>query len=270
MNKFTYMGNGSTKAFGFTFPFFDKDDVVVSVNGSIATSGYIITLTENGDNSDYPYIGGTVKFNNAPISTDTITIYRQIVPTRPIDYQPTEEIEPEDLNQDFNFLLELVRDNYALLESIKETYTDLAKSQEFKALEARMTATMSAINGLGNIGELRNASTFTATGRKTLAGFAMPSNQSIDISTENLAAGLSYIAPANGYITFAQASTAAGQWVNMENTRTRVSSRIYTGSNDGYDVKTFVPAAKGDGFYIRSTLGGTVNYLKFVYAQGEI
>ena len=38
MNKVSFMGNGETKDFHFNFPFFTKDDVVVTVNEKTQTA----------------------------------------------------------------------------------------------------------------------------------------------------------------------------------------------------------------------------------------
>ena len=56
------------------------------------------------------FSGGRVIFLSAPEMDVQIDIFRQISLSRVIDYQPTDKIDPEDLNADFNFLLAAFQD----------------------------------------------------------------------------------------------------------------------------------------------------------------
>ncbi|MDR0727232.1 MAG: hypothetical protein LBF37_04190, partial [Rickettsiales bacterium] len=57
---------------------------------------------------------GYVTLVIAPGDGAVIDIFRQISLSRIVDYQPTANIDPENLNTDFNFLLEAFRDLRAI------------------------------------------------------------------------------------------------------------------------------------------------------------
>ncbi len=104
MYKISYTGDGQTSEYIFAFPFFQNADVRVALDNSVLNdTQYSVVANENFD-------GGTVIFPE-PVQTGAqIDIFRQISLTRVVDYQPTAKIDPENLNTDFNFLLEAFRD----------------------------------------------------------------------------------------------------------------------------------------------------------------
>lgn len=105
MLKVSYVGDGVLNEFAFDFKFFQPADVRVAVNESLSDpSEYNIAFDEN------TMRGGTVSFAEPPAEGVRIDIFRRIHLERFIDYQPTAEIDPERLNDDFNFLLEAFRD----------------------------------------------------------------------------------------------------------------------------------------------------------------
>lgn len=104
MYKISYTADGTTTEFVFVFPFFQNDDVKVSIDNVILdNTQYDVNPNENFD-------GGLVIFATPPASGKTIDIFRQVSLNRVIDYQPTAKIDPEDLNSDFNFLLAALQD----------------------------------------------------------------------------------------------------------------------------------------------------------------
>lgn len=103
MYKVSYTGDGITTEYVFAFPFFQVADVHVALDESDETTGY--SVVPNDD-----FTGGRVIFEIAPESDVKIDIFRQISLSRVIDYQPTDKIDPEDLNSDFNFLLAAFQD----------------------------------------------------------------------------------------------------------------------------------------------------------------
>ncbi len=105
MYKISYVADGATTEFAFSFPFFQVADVRVAINGLIGDSGYVFSVLPNEN-----FSGGNVVFDDAPIEDTKIDIFRQIALKRTIDYQPTKKIDPEDLNSDFNFLLAAFQD----------------------------------------------------------------------------------------------------------------------------------------------------------------
>lgn len=103
MYKISYVADGATTEFDFSFPFFQVADVHVAINE--CASGLNYTVIPNED-----FSGGRIIFDMAPDADDKIDIFRKISLSRIIDYQPTKKIYPEDLNADFNFLLSAFQD----------------------------------------------------------------------------------------------------------------------------------------------------------------
>lgn len=103
MYKVSYIGDGITTEYVFVFPFFQVADVHVALDNALVESG--CTIVPNDD-----FSGGRVIFETAPEADIQIDIFRQISLSRVIDYQPTDKIDPEDLNDDFNFLLAAFQD----------------------------------------------------------------------------------------------------------------------------------------------------------------
>ena len=114
MHKISYTANGVTSEYVFAFPFFNNADVRVSVNGTL------LDYTQYGVWPNEDFTGGTVIFPTPPDKNSEIDIFRQISLKRVIDYQPTAKIDPENLNSDFNFLLEAFRDLHSIDASVTE------------------------------------------------------------------------------------------------------------------------------------------------------
>lgn len=104
MYKISYDSDGVTTEYMFSFPFFQNADICVAVdNQTLPPEKYAVIANDD-------FTGGTVIFADAPDENARIDIFRHISLSRVVDYQPTAEIDPEDLNSDFNFLLEALRD----------------------------------------------------------------------------------------------------------------------------------------------------------------
>ncbi len=104
MHKISYTGNGVDTEYTFVFPFFQNADIKVCVNNELLDD------TQYNVNPDNDFSGGSVELAVAPAVGAQIDIFRQISLNRVIDYQPTQKIDPEDLNSDFNFLLAAFQD----------------------------------------------------------------------------------------------------------------------------------------------------------------
>lgn len=164
MQKVSYMGNGSTTEFTFNFPFYENTNIVVTKNGTTATTGYTVIGASAGLNADIPYTGGKVVFDTAPIATDSITISRQIPLTRYTDYQPTELINTTVLNQDQNYTLEIIKDFRDELDEFDEKYDELTDLESLQTLETKIDTVSTQITNLGDISTLRqNVSDLTTT-----------------------------------------------------------------------------------------------------------
>jgi len=161
MQKVSYMGNGSTTEFTFNFPYFENTDVVVTKNGTTAT-GYNIVGNSAGLDADIPYIGGKVVFETAPTALDCITISRSLPLQRQYDYQPLVKIDPTTLNQDMNYLMEVLKDLQDELDGLSAQYADIADKDSTATLLARISAihdeivaVSAQITALGDISTLR-------------------------------------------------------------------------------------------------------------------
>ncbi|MCQ2582021.1 MAG: hypothetical protein MJ170_03510 [Alphaproteobacteria bacterium] len=169
MQKVSYMGDGSTTEFYFNFPFFENSNVVVTVNNEPAT-GYYIIGTSGGIDADIPYIGGKVVFEIAPTSIDCITIARQLPLERIVDYQPLSKIDPTTLNQDLNYLMEVIKDRKDELADLTTKYTEIADKESTDIILARISAIHeeivdidAKIQALGDIGTLQQRVTDLTT-----------------------------------------------------------------------------------------------------------
>lgn len=162
MQKVSYMGDGETTEFSFNFPYFDNTNIVVTKNNTSAT-GYEIVGTSGGLDADFPYTGGKVVFETAPTSLDSITIARSLPLARIVDYQPLAKLEPTTLNQDANYLMEVIKDLSDELETLKTQYSEIADKESTATLLARITtihneivAVSAQITALGDVSEIRS------------------------------------------------------------------------------------------------------------------
>lgn len=128
MQTVSYMGDGTTTEFTFNFPYYENSNVIVTINESVAT-GYSIVGTSGGADADIPNIGGKVVFETAPRITDIIKITRHLPLERIVDYQPTEKIDPTILNQDANYLMEVIKDRKDELEDLTSKYAEIADKE---------------------------------------------------------------------------------------------------------------------------------------------
>ena len=162
MQKVSYMGNGSTTEFYFNFPYFENSNVIVTKNGA-ATTGYNIVGNSGGLDADIPYTGGKVVFEVAPTSLDSITISRQLPLSRIVDYQPLARIEPTILNQDLNYLLEILKDQKDALDDFNTKYTSITNQETIQNLLTRLDTVGQQIINLGDLSQIRdNISTLNA------------------------------------------------------------------------------------------------------------
>ncbi|MBQ9540297.1 MAG: hypothetical protein IJU89_02630 [Alphaproteobacteria bacterium] len=156
MKKVSYIGNDETMIFYFSFPYYEKSNIVVTVNGA-AASGVEVVGNPGGINADFPFIGGHIAFDNAPGDTDVITISRVLPLSRVVDYQQMVQIDPKTLNMDMNYIKQVLDDLNEELDEIQET-TDTDKLNEVKqkidAINERLdglnnaTASIGGINGI--------------------------------------------------------------------------------------------------------------------------
>lgn len=148
MQKVSYMGNGSTTEFFFNFPYFENSNIVVTVNNGSAPA-YNVIGTSAGLDADIPYTCGKVVFETAPSSIDSITIARSLPLSRIADYQPLAQIQPTILNQDLNYMMEVLKDLQDELDNFRTQYADISDKESTDILLAKITA-------LGDVSQIRN------------------------------------------------------------------------------------------------------------------
>ena len=107
MYKISYVADGTATEFDFVFPFFQIADVNVAFNNSGVNLNYAVIPNQD-------FSGGKIVFDVPPVADTNIDIFRKISLSRVIDYQPTQKIDPEDLNSDFNFLLSAFQDLHSV------------------------------------------------------------------------------------------------------------------------------------------------------------
>lgn len=145
MQKVSYMGNGLTTEFTFNFPYFENTNIVVTKNGTAAT-GYSIVGTSAGSNADIPYTGGKVVFEIAPTSLDNITIARSLPLVRVVDYQPTAKITPMLLNQDANYLMEVLKDMQDKMDTFYAKYEDIVNKDDIQNVLSKISYISQQLN----------------------------------------------------------------------------------------------------------------------------
>ncbi|MDR1696854.1 MAG: hypothetical protein LBR41_01370 [Rickettsiales bacterium] len=109
MHQISYTSDGGTSEFFFNIKWFNPSDIQVAIDDvPTVPSAYSVRAPDAAGVA--PFIGGRVIFENPPAAGRVIKISRRIALARPIDYQSTEKITPEQLNADFDYILEALRD----------------------------------------------------------------------------------------------------------------------------------------------------------------
>ena len=172
MQKVSYMGNGVNTEFTINFPYFENTDVIVTKNGATA-SGYNIVGNSAGLDADIPYTGGKVVFETAPSALDSITIARNLPLQRQYDYQPLAKIDPTTLNQDMNYMMEVLKDQQDKLDGFDQKYDELTDLESTQILATKMDTVSAQITNFGDISTLRQNVTdliTTTSGHTTTIG----------------------------------------------------------------------------------------------------
>lgn len=147
MKQTTFVADGQTKIFRFTFPFFLKSDVIIEVDGQPATN-YNLICTKNGLNADVPFCGGEVHFTKPPQTASVIKIQRKLLLKRIVDYQPTSPYSPTVHNQDMNYIIEILKDMQDALDSVVSLPTDASNKQSIAQITLQIIQIGVTINEL--------------------------------------------------------------------------------------------------------------------------
>lgn len=284
MQKVSYMGDGSTTEFSFNFPYFENTNIVVTKNGTTAT-GYSVIGTSAGEDADIPYTGGKVVFEIAPTSLDNIIIARSLPLTRVADYQPTAKIEPTTLNQDMNYMMEVLKDQQDEFDTLSTQYEEIADKESTAVLLSRIDAiseditdVSQQITDLGDVSQIRtdltnktntDADNLTAGGKSTITSFSMPGTANQELSFG--ASGTQYTAPANGWLViFLSGASGSNVWAALQNTSTPL--HIFGMETAFYaawgSCRIHCPVKKGDKVVLNYNGSFSSTYVYFVEAIG--
>lgn len=106
-------------------------------------------------------------------------------------------------------------------------------------------------------------------GKDFIAHQAMPSDRYIDLTLDET--NSYYTAPADGYFFISKISNA-NQYLNgyivPSNSTTRIIGSNKMSNANGTTLALFLPASKGQRLFLIYTSSGTLNYFRFVYANG--
>ena len=135
--------------------------------------------------------------------------------------------------------------------------SDKADIATAKAAEAASTLSSKANKDMDNL---------SATGKEKVANLSMPSSYYVDMDSTT------YTAPANGYAFFQAASGTNNGYVNIvvnENLDgyRQVAQRYATGTQVAMLV---MPCKKGDSVICGRQSNGSINYNRFIYAEGDV
>ena len=133
MQKVSYIYSGETRTFYFNFPYFEKSNIVVTVDNKPAPA-YNVIGVKGGLNPDFPFSSGKIVFVKPLKLFQSITIERHLPYERPVDFQPTAKISPMDLNLDMNNTIELLKDLRDEVDDLRNKYKDITDKEQIDNL----------------------------------------------------------------------------------------------------------------------------------------
>lgn len=133
MQRVTYIYSGETQTFYFNFPYIEKSNIVVTVDGKPAPA-YNVIGVKGGLNPDFPFSSGRVVFVKPLKMFQSITIERHLPYERPVDFQPTAKISSMGLNLDMNNTIELLKDLKDEVDDLRSKYKDITDKEQIDNL----------------------------------------------------------------------------------------------------------------------------------------
>ena len=133
-------GNGSKVLFSFTFPYLEKTDIKVSVDGTDRALG--------SGSTEYQFASATqIQFNTAPTNGQAVRIYRDTnIDNLKAEFFSGSAIRSQDLNEDFRQNLYNSQETEAAVANKFNKTTDLIDSTETWAASDSKIASTSAID----------------------------------------------------------------------------------------------------------------------------
>jgi hypothetical protein len=110
-------------------------------------------------------------------------------------------------------------------------------------------------------------SNVNASGTSLASGWSMPSSRYIDLTLG--ASGATYTAPANGYFYLRKISNASIQVVLLGNASSGDIISSNFSSDIGQYLAAYIPVKKDDIVFCEYNAGGTIQFFRFIYAEGE-
>lgn len=147
MNQTTFIADGKTKNFYFSFPFFLKSDVIIQVDSQPAVNCAMIPV-KNGLNADIPFSGGQVHFTRPPKRASVITIKRKLPIKRIVDYQLTTPYSPTTHNQDMNYMVEILKDMQSEVDFLVEQPSESTNKAAIDTISQQIAQILAAIDAI--------------------------------------------------------------------------------------------------------------------------
>ena len=151
-------------------------------------------------------------------------------------------------------------------QAIKVLYYIVIATSTKTNIEVDIDEVMTDLNGKADV----DLSNVNASGTRLSGSWSMPSNRYIDLTLG--ATGAEYVAPANGYFSWAMSASAADQAFSLDyrgegNTTWLLSSGRKSYANGDY-IRMWLPVKKGEKV-VTSYNGGTNSRFRFTYAEGD-
>lgn len=146
-------------------------------------------------------------------------------------------------------------------QSIKGYYYIVIATSTRTEVEVNINNITADLNDKASIYDMYDAGSY-------IASCAMPSSKYVSLTLG--ASDATYIAPANGWYTLKSSGTAGSAGVRFINLTNGLCSGWTTGSNGTAHAHAFIPALKGQEVRVGYSDLGTLDWFRFVYAEGEV
>ena len=128
--------------------------------------------------------------------------------------------------------------------------------------EINVGAISEALNNKVDLNQLNT----NEQGLEYVSGLSMPSDKYIDLTLG--ASGTTYIAPANGWVSFRKIAGAPNLFIELIN----YNSNIFVSNEAAFaesGIQIYLPVKKNDVFETKYNATGANIAFRFIYAQGE-
>lgn len=129
-------------------------------------------------------------------------------------------------------------------------------------IEFDIDALATVVNGKLDIDCLNHSD----AGYSVMAGAGMPSDTYVDLTLG--VSDSTYTAPANGWFFLQKWSNAVGQYIGFENNSNKMSIEMDSSIKNQL-MRIFLPVTKNTVVTCYYTAAGTMEYFRFIYAEGS-